>query len=165
MFISHRKFSEWRETAELCNSQCQHNRQPLTLSTKNNVNTVRTLIEEDRSLTYREMVAIIDCSNSMIENMKMSCVASTWVPHHLMKQQLKKCVDVCAYLKTNFKVIHQSCPVTSHVMKPELILTTLKQSKEMQPGECCKIHQAKSVSKVMFIIFFFLTNVELFIDM
>ncbi len=43
--------------AELHNSQ--YSGWPPTLSTKIDVNNVRTLIEEDRSLTYREMVAIV----------------------------------------------------------------------------------------------------------
>ncbi len=48
-----------QETAEVCKSQ--YNGQPPTLSTEINVNTVRTLIEEDCSLTCQVMVAIMDC--------------------------------------------------------------------------------------------------------
>ncbi len=88
--LHNRDFSEWRETAELRNSQCSG--RSLTLSIKINVNTVRTLIEEDRSLTCHEMDAIMDCSKLTIENIMkklgMRHVVSMWVAHNLTKQQL-----------------------------------------------------------------------------
>ncbi len=84
----HKEFLRGRETAELCNSQ--RSGWPPTLSTKININNIRTLIEEDRSLTCREMAAVMDYSKSMIKNimkkLHMRHVASMWVPHHLMKQ-------------------------------------------------------------------------------
>ncbi len=64
MCTLHKEFSEGRETAELCTSQ--HSGQS-PLSTKINVNIVRTLIEEDCSLTA-EMEAIMDCLKLMMEN-------------------------------------------------------------------------------------------------
>ncbi len=55
VFALHKEFSEGRETVELHSS-------------KVNINTMRILIEEDRSLTCWEMVAIMDCSKSTIKN-------------------------------------------------------------------------------------------------
>ncbi len=40
---------------------------------------------------------------------------------------------------------HQSCSMSSHVMKCGIIITTLKQSKKVQPGGPCD-HQRKSRS-------------------
>ncbi len=70
-----------------------------------NVNIV-TLIEDDHSLTCREMVTIMDCSKATIENIMkklgMRSDASTWVPHQLMKQQLQQHVDICTRLKNRY---------------------------------------------------------------
>ncbi len=105
VFALHEEFSDGREAAKLCNSQ--HSRLSPTLSTKINVNTVRTLINKDCSLTYREMVAMMDYSMSTIKNIMkklgMRCVAWLWVLHHLMKQQLQQCVDVCTCLKNKYQ--------------------------------------------------------------
>ncbi len=59
----HKEFLEGRETAELCDSQCNRS----ILSTKININTVGTLIGKNCSLTYQEMATVMDCSKSIIE--------------------------------------------------------------------------------------------------
>ncbi len=65
VFALHKEFLERREAAELHNNQ--RSGQPPTLSTKINVNTVRTLIEENSSLTCLKTVTM-DCSKSTIES-------------------------------------------------------------------------------------------------
>ncbi len=84
VFALHGEFSEGSETAKLWNSQ--HSGQPLTLFTKINVNTARTLTE-DHFLTCWEMATTIDYSRTMTENImkkfSMWCIASMQVIHHL----------------------------------------------------------------------------------
>ncbi len=105
VFTLHKKFLERRETMELCNSQSSG--WPPTLPTEINVNIVRTFFEEGHSLTCWEMAAIMDSSKSIIENIMkklgMCCAASTWVSHHLMKQQLQQRVDICTCLKNKYQ--------------------------------------------------------------
>ncbi len=97
LFVLHKEFNEGRETAELRNRE--HSGQSRTLLSEINVNMVRVLVDKDRSLTCRKMVGIMDCSKSTIENilkkLSMWRVASRWVLHRLIKEQLQKRVDVC----------------------------------------------------------------------
>ncbi len=94
VFALQKEFLEGRKTIELRSSQ--HSGQLPTPSTEINVNPVRTLIK-DQFLTCQEMVAIMDCSNTRIKNMKKlhtRCTASMRVSHHLMKQKLWQEADI-----------------------------------------------------------------------
>ncbi len=76
VFVLHKKFFKVRETVGAIANTEDNRGQPLTVSTKINVNTVRILIEEDRSLICWETVAMMDCSKSMIK--KISCTKQVW---------------------------------------------------------------------------------------
>ncbi len=135
VFILHKEFSEGRETADLYSSI--HSRQPLALSTKINVNTVRTFIE-DHSIICQEMAAIMDCSKSTIENIMkrlgMWCVTPTWVLHHLTKHRLQHCIDICTCLKNKYWDDSSFSPASSYIMKCVPIIAILEWSKRVQPG-------------------------------
>ncbi len=102
------------------------------------VNTLRILLKEDCSLSCWEMEAIMDWLKLTIENIMkklgMQCVLRCRSGMILWNRNFNNGL-MCAHIwKTNIEITHHSHPVLSHLMKHGPIVTTLRQSKNVQPG-------------------------------
>ncbi len=89
MLSWHKMFLSGRESTELQHIACS--RHPTTAPSEVNVNTVRVLIVEDRSITYHKMAAIMNCPKT-IENI-MKRKLRMWEWHHLRLAQICEDTD------------------------------------------------------------------------
>jgi histone-lysine N-methyltransferase SETMAR len=73
---------------------------PITTKTQDNIEWVRSLIEEDPHSTYADLEAETSLSHGTIftiihEHLQMRKVSSRWVPHQLTQQQKQERVRIC----------------------------------------------------------------------
>lgn len=73
---------------------------PVTEKTQDNIQLIRTLIEEDPHSTYADLEAETSLSRGTIftiihEDLQMRKVSSRWVPHQLTQYQKQERVRIC----------------------------------------------------------------------
>ncbi len=167
--LSRHSVYDWYRQFENGRQSCMltpHDGWPSTASTEVNINTIAVIVQEDASLTVREITALVHVSKSTVDNiltkeLKLWRVCAQWVPHFLTWEQLQRRVDVCRKWKS--KVQRDSGYLNRLITGDESWVylynpctkqetSVWKCNKEPAPK---KVRQAKSVLKVMMMITFF----------
>jgi [histone H3]-lysine36 N-dimethyltransferase SETMAR len=81
---------------------------PVSVTTKENIEEVQRLIEEDPHCTYDEIEAATELSRGIIytiihDHLKLQKVISRWVPHQLTLEQKQERVRICQENLTKFR--------------------------------------------------------------
>ncbi len=106
--LSRRSVYNWYRQFENGRQSCMltpHGGRPSTASTEVNVNTILVIVQEDASLTVREIAALVHVSKSTVDNiltkeLKLQRICALWVPHFLTQEQLQHRVDICCEWKS-----------------------------------------------------------------
>ena len=99
-FEWHARFKRGRTSLEDDNRSGR----PSTSSTPKNVETIRRLVHEDCRRTIKDIAAIVNVSYRTVQtiltcDLKMHCVAATFIPRLLMPEQKEHRVAVCQELR------------------------------------------------------------------
>ncbi len=92
----HKSYRDSRDIVGLCS----HGGTKKLVITEVNINTVATVIQENRHVSVRLLERQLNIPKSTIhrvlmEHLGVRRIASTWVPHFLTAKQMQECVEAC----------------------------------------------------------------------
>lgn len=101
-------FAEFRRGRTSVSDEYREGR-PKSVVVPNNIDAVRTMIKEDRHVTYREIEASLGMSKTAIhsilhEHLAVRKICSRWIPHNLTEAQKNARVNWCKEMMKKFDV-------------------------------------------------------------
>ncbi len=162
IFHWHKAFSKGKETAALL----PHVGRQLSICAEEMVNTVVRVIWEDRHITVRQLAQALDISKPSVhtilyEKSKMRTVTACWVPHFLTREQRDHCIEI---RRKWLKRIEDEPDVMGCVITLDenwiyhFNPATKQESMHWKSSQSLvnkKVCPAKSMNKVLLILFFY----------
>ncbi len=138
-----------------------HAGQPLSICITEMVNVVTTVVRKDRHITVQQLAWPLDISKLSVhtilcEKLKIWRVTACWVSHFLTREQRDHCIEICCeWLKTTEDAMGHV--ITGDESRIQYFDPATKQEsmhwKSPQSPIKKKVHQAKSMNKVILILF------------